>query len=636
MSIPVLQELHNEVRRLFIAGSGMAAGDMRLNKLLPQLRKLGESAPVLGRLADGVEQLVEAGTEQAPGKLLELGTLLHAVLYTQGRTEAKGSAEPIEAADTSCFTQVPYRKLKPLLEALTQKGGGRLEVVRQGFEEKLFEDMRTLIPAIAALDDSFAELAEYMAQTVVPTLGVPALPLLKARLDLQGGKGDARRLQLIHRFAGAAERELLVQAAAEGSLDVRTGAIELLGEYPELEPIILQHADDKKKEVRRAALSALSRLMSDAAAERLLLALTDKDQEIAIEPIRQSAYKRLTGRLLQVTEELLRGLEDSKPGDDAVPRLYAAVQCLDGKDDPAVSAFLQKLLGDKTFMSRDTGVVQDYAAQLLLDMNRPEAHGFLLSLQKAWNRRFVAYSFQAAVRTLQPSEVFDRFAGEFASKKSAAGKELLRAMYELTEPLANPFDEYGASDENNGSSVSVAAGRSDIIDNGGGINDGYGRPRKPISYDGWDPRWVDQFVDIDEEEFVWRLARRPDKKVVDFLLKKLESSPNFNKTRTVQLLAALFRLGYRGTPELLMDVLEKTNAKHIYYLDRTQLLLLAQLPREYADRLEQVAKGLAYEGIQKQFLEAVEWLRAKDKEEESIQENGKGEGWIAWIRNKMF
>jgi hypothetical protein len=49
-----------------------------------------------------------------------------------------------------------------------------------------------------------------------------------------------------------------------------------------------------------------------------------------------------------------------------------------------------------------------------------------------------------------------------------------------------------------------------------------------------------------------------------------------------------------------------------------------------------VAKGLAYEGIQKQFLDAVEWLRAKDKEEESVQENGKGEGWIAWIRNKMF
>lgn len=629
MSIPVLQELHNEVRRLFIAGSGMAAGDMRLNKLLPQLRKLGESAPVLGRLADGVEQLVEAGTEQASGKLLELGTLLHAVLYTQGRTEAKGSVTLIEAAETSCFTQVPYRKLKPLLEALTQKGGGRLEVVRQGFEEKLFDDMRTLIPAIAALDDSFAELAEYMAQTVVPTLGAPALPLLKARFDLQGGKGDARRLQLIHRFAGAAERELLVQAAAEGSLDVRTGAIELLGDYPELEPVILQHADDKKKEVRRAALSALSRLMSGAAAERLLLALTDKDQEIAIEPIRQSAYGRLTERLLQVTEELLRGLEDSKPGDDAVPRLYAAVQCLEGKADPAVSAFLQKLLGDKTFMSRDTGVVQDYAAQLLLDMNRPEAHGFLLSLQKAWNRRFVAYSFQAAVRTLQPSEVFDRFAGEFASKKSAAGKELLRAMYELTEPLANPFDECGTSDENNGSSVSTAAGRT-------GSLEGCGYPRKPIPLDGWDPRWVDQFMDIDEEEFVWRLARRPDKKVVDFLLKKLEASPNFNKTRTVHLLAALFRLGYRGTPELLMDVLEKTNAKHIYYLDRTQLLLLAQLPREYADRLEQVAKGLAYEGIQKQFLDAVEWLRAKDKEEESVQENGKGEGWIAWIRNKMF
>ncbi|WP_409342773.1 HEAT repeat domain-containing protein [Paenibacillus sp. MBLB4367] len=607
MSIPVLRELHNEVRRLFIAGSGMAAGDARLLKLLPQLEKLGESAPVLARLAEDVKQLTQAGAEQASAKLLELGTLLHAVLYTQGQTDAKGSPEPVRAAETSCLTQVPYRKLKPLLEALTQKGQGRYEVVRQGFEEKLFEDIRTFVPAIAALDDSFAELAEYMAQTVVPSFGASALPLLKEQFKLHGGKGDARRLQLIHRFAGSGERELVVQAAAEGSLEVRTAAIELLGDYPELEPLILQHADDKKKEVRRAALSALARLKSDAAVERLLRALADKDQEIAIEPIQQCSSERLNERLLQVAEELLERLEDSKPGDEAIPRLYAAVQCLEGRRDATVSAFLQRLLGDKTFMARDTGAVQDYAAQLLLDMKRPEAYDFLLSLQKAWNRRFAAYSFRAAVLTLQPGEVYDRFAGEFASKKSAAGKELLRALYGLTEALAAPYDdrEEGAAE--------------------------------PQSHDRWDSRWVNLFVDIDEEEFVCRFARQPDRKVTEYLLKKLEATPNFNKSRTVQLLAALFRLGHRDAPELLMDVLEKTNAKHIYYLDRTQLALLVRLPRAYADRLERVASGLAYEGIKGQFLEAVEWMRAKNEDEKDKEtDHEKGAGWIAWIKSKMF
>ena len=46
MSIPVLTQVYDEVRRLSIAGSVVAAGDFRLKKLIPPLEAAGQKAPV--------------------------------------------------------------------------------------------------------------------------------------------------------------------------------------------------------------------------------------------------------------------------------------------------------------------------------------------------------------------------------------------------------------------------------------------------------------------------------------------------------------------------------------------------------------------------------------------------------------
>ena len=51
MSIPVLIEVYDEMRRLAIAGSAVAPGDFRLKKLIPPLEKSGEKAPVFAKVA---------------------------------------------------------------------------------------------------------------------------------------------------------------------------------------------------------------------------------------------------------------------------------------------------------------------------------------------------------------------------------------------------------------------------------------------------------------------------------------------------------------------------------------------------------------------------------------------------------
>ena len=108
MSVELLNEVNQEVRRLFIAGGKLAQGDSRLGRLQPSLRKLGESAPVFARVAQALDQTIDPNTDNPSIKLLELATLLHSILYTQGQTETKG-AEPVPLQGADNFKTTPLR-----------------------------------------------------------------------------------------------------------------------------------------------------------------------------------------------------------------------------------------------------------------------------------------------------------------------------------------------------------------------------------------------------------------------------------------------------------------------------------------------------------------------------------------------
>src|ERR1700751_2079820 len=113
MSIPVLVQVYDEMRRLAIAGSAVAAGDFRLKKLVLPLEKSGEKAPVFAKVAQAVQAVVDSNDKTASTALLELATLVNAILYTQGTTGIAGELKPLEATDLEQTTQVGARALKP-------------------------------------------------------------------------------------------------------------------------------------------------------------------------------------------------------------------------------------------------------------------------------------------------------------------------------------------------------------------------------------------------------------------------------------------------------------------------------------------------------------------------------------------
>ncbi len=180
MSLAILHQVYDETRRLAIAGSSVAPGDFRLKKLLPALEQAGAKSPVFARLAQSAKALVESNDKGAAVALLELGTLINSILYTQGESGVEGKLQPIPTMDFGLpRTQTSAKLLKPLLEALTTTGSGRVEVIRTSHEQGLFRDLRLIRPALQALDDPYSEIAEFIASDVLPMYGPALLPELE-------------------------------------------------------------------------------------------------------------------------------------------------------------------------------------------------------------------------------------------------------------------------------------------------------------------------------------------------------------------------------------------------------------------------------------------------------------------------
>src|SRR4029450_4519690 len=101
--------------------------------------------------------------------LLDLTTLVSAILYTQGETGMVGERQPIEATDLGRGARrARAAVLKPLLEAVSTKGSGRLEIIRDAYEHGAFRDMRLIQPAVAAIDDAYPEIADLIGDKILP------------------------------------------------------------------------------------------------------------------------------------------------------------------------------------------------------------------------------------------------------------------------------------------------------------------------------------------------------------------------------------------------------------------------------------------------------------------------------------
>ena len=596
MSIAVLTQVYDEVRRLAIAGSVVAPGDFRLKKLIAPLEQAGAKAPVFAKAAQAVKSLVECNEQSSAPALLELCTLVNAVLYTQGETGHAGDLKPIATTDLGLqTTQASARMLKPLLEALSTTGSGRLEIIKEAVERGAFRDLRLVRPALQGLDDVYPEIGELIADKVLPLYGKAILPELRSKIDIQGRAGHVRRLTLMHKLDPAGTRELVKQALEGGSKEVKVAAIACLGSEPEDLEFLLEQAAAKAKDVRGAALQSLAKLDATEAFGVLQKALTNADIDLAVAAVNERCSPKLLKFILEEARrevDNLFTLKDPKAVAKSSDRLDSLLNCLRGRDDKTTEAFLLKCFDrrDELLKVKGEGIGAGINQRIagLMSSGSKKTQLTLVKSHADLDPDTLETACGAACRSLQPAEVFDIFSPYLMAKVDEKKKKdpayLKRLAIAGTIGHDWRWRYYASHDED------------DI---------------PPIQ---WDPRWLDVAVAIRDLELIETLAR-PGHAGANTLLSE-EFAAAFKKSKAIHdihsLLATQVRVRHPDATDNLLAALEKhASAKtKNTWVGYNICRLIPDLPQSAVPKLEELLPKL-HEKVIDQLADYVAELKAK-------------------------
>lgn len=600
MSLALIQESAKEVRRLAIAGSPLAVGDFRLKKLIAPLEQAGAKVPVFAQVAKSIGDVVNGKEADASANLLNLSTLLNAILYTQGQTSAEGDSRELETfASNSSSTRTSARVLKPLVHALTSAGSGRYETVKSAVERGAFNDLRLIDPAIRALGDVYPELADLVAEKILPGYGPGIVPLLKSGFDLKGKKSDARRLQIMHQLDPNGTLPLCKTALEDGSPEVKVSAIACLGKHEDCLPLVLEQANAKNKQLRAAALEALAEHDRPEVTKLFTELVKGKALDILAGPFRKLHNKQVLKSLL---DEGQRVFDLMAKGDaEQVSRYAEILDCLASRKEPEIEQFLAsclaqsdklaKLKSPKAAVFAQTDMVFHIVAGLY-NLGSPQALEALLTKRDSLPPSTFPHVLRSALRTWPADKVFTEFSPLLEQKKGAGREkadELERVFYVTSRGRdVALFNRYVPEADEPEDTLTVT----------------------------WDSRWLDAAIKAERPEAVCSLARPGHKGIVTYLLKLVEAK---GKLRLGLIIEALARCQYPKLTDLYLNLVAKgTKGSKRWDYDLQQLIETARyLPPADLPRLEEFA-GKLDQNYQDHFLEAIAPLRPASQPNQSL------------------
>ena len=589
MSIALIAQVYDETRRLAIAGSVVAAGDFRIKKLIAPLEQAGAKAPVFAKVAESVKAVVGSSDKTSALALLELATLVNAILYTQGETGAAGQIEPIETTDLGLpATQTSARVLKPLLEALSTTGSGRMELIRDAHERGAFRDLRLIQAAVAAIDDVYGEIADFVTDRVLPLYGMAILPALRETFDIKGRAGHPRRLRLMHQLDPAGTRELVKQALETGSKEVKVVAIECLGADHDDISYLLEQASAKAQDVRQAAYRALSALDNDTVVAVLQKAFAGKDLSLAAESLKKSRSLKLLKFVLSGIEENLaelRKLKDKKAISAGIDRLSQMFYCLESRDDAASEALVLKTFAERDTLAKirgDTTSGSDLNSVIvgLMAVGTPSMRTTLIDRHAELESGDLAQCFISALRDLPADKVFSIFSPYATAKVDAKKKDRDPAF----------------------------AKRSAILNQLGRSRYAF---RQTDSARPLDPRWLNIAVQLEDTNLVGRLIRPGHAAANTYLSKsftqQFKSSKHIHDCHEV--VAAMVAAEHPDATDAVIAMLEKFGDKSGYYSYYVGHLV-GGLPKSALPRLEALIPKL-HDNVADALLGFMQQLRDK-------------------------
>ncbi|HTV43399.1 MAG TPA: HEAT repeat domain-containing protein [Candidatus Sulfotelmatobacter sp.] len=598
MSIALIEESAKEVRRLAIAGSPLAVGDFRLKKLIPPLEQAGAKVPVFAQVAKAINDVVNATEAESAARLLNLSTLLNAILYTQGQTSTTGDFQKLEIFPSKCSTtRTTARVLKPLIEALSSSGGGRLEIIKSAVERGAFNDLRLIDPAIRALGDNYPEIADLVAEKILPAYGPGIIPRLKTGLDLKGKKHDARKLEVMHRLDPVGTLDLCKNALEDGSPEVKIAAIACLGQHEDCLPLVLEQASAKNKQVRAAALEALAEHDRPEITKIFSELIGGKAFDILVRPFRRLRNRQVLNSLL---DEGRTKFDLILKGDSQQILLFHEIlNCLASRRDSEVEKFFLEIFAKSVALTKlalhnlsvKVNAVQNapiQGADLMERLvERVYGIGSRAALEAILERRedlptsVFPYVLRSAVRTWPPDKVYSEFS-PLLEGKTGAGKE----KREMLEGFIN-----------------TSHARLEQPPDAGEDADRQSMPESLT----WDPCWLDAAIKADSRVIVCWLARPNHIGSLNYLW-KLGTPKSANHTALT--VRALARCQHPNVTDFFIGQVAR-KSKGANYLDyelQTLLESAKHLPASDLPKLDAFATKLD-EKFADAYLVAIEPLR---------------------------
>ena len=323
MSIPILNELQSELERLYTAGSQLAKDDPRLRKYIQPLQALGQRAPVFSSLASSLEELAGGEENSSPEKLLEAGSLLYAVQYTQGETSMEGNWEEL-SEDVPFLEQrcIPYSQLSRTVALLCSENRAPSSELAALTESGDFRDPR-LYPYFAAAAGSAADSSDlFIEKQIIPMTGSDMIPYLLACLNMEGTKADAVRFSLLCSLMPDSLDITLKALEGEPGGPVYLSAVENLRYFPHQEQTLTELAQMRRKAVREEAFSSLAFMNTPAGNELIRSRLVSGNADDLTDALALSSDIQ-TVQLMHVQFE--QCLADIKNSSKKLKSLYPAL-----------------------------------------------------------------------------------------------------------------------------------------------------------------------------------------------------------------------------------------------------------------------------------------------------------------------
>lgn len=593
MSLALIEESAKEVRRLAIAGSPLAVGDFRLKKLIPPLEQAGAKVPVFTQVAKAMSDVVNGPEAESASRLLSLSTLLNAILYTQGQSSAAGNLQKLETFSTTCATtRTTARVLKPLVEALTASGGGRFEIVKSAGERGAFNDLRLIDPAIQALGDNYPELADLVAEKILPAYGPGIVPRLKGGFDLKGKRSDARKLEVIHRLDPNGTMELCKKALDDGSVEVKVAAIGCLGKHADCLPQVIEQTKSKNKQLRAAALDALAEHDQPETTKIFTELIKGKALDILVRPFRVLRNRQVLNSLVeegkQVFDSVLKG------NSELIPRLWEILDCLEARPETEVEEFLLHSFNHAGKLAKVKAAqksviagaeVHVRLAALLHRIGSPRAFEAILTQRDSLPPSAFPHVFRSALHIWSPEKVFNEFSALLGESKGS-GKD--KSEYLQRFIAGTQWDTTSRFNP-------MAYGDPGLAED------------STLKKHEWDARWLDAAIKADQATVVCCLARPNHKAALNYLLKLGDAKKTSDAGMIVR---ALARCEHPKITDYFLELVTK-KTKAAKYLDYELQFLFENarhLPPTDLPKLDEFAAKLDEKFVDA-FLVAIDPLR---------------------------